>query len=74
MMNLFEYKLVVGKMKVETDSVAIEDFIALKLYSIKMYSFLIHVHDSSEHKKGKGVNKSIVATIILNEYKGVKNV
>ena len=34
-----------------------------------MYSFL--VDDSSEHKKAKGVNKNIVATIGHNDYKDV---
>ena len=34
-----------------------------------MYSYL--VDDNSEHKKAKGVNKNIVATISHNEYKDV---
>ena len=34
-----------------------------------MYLFLIN--DSSEHKKAKGVNKNVVATISHNEYKDV---
>ena len=33
-----------------------------------MYSFLV---DKSEHKKVKGVNKNVVATICHNEYKDV---
>ena len=58
------YKLVVGKMKDETASVAIEEFVGLKP---KMYSYL--VDDNSEHKKTKGVNRNVVATINHNEYK-----
>ena len=34
-----------------------------------MYLFL--VDDSSEHKKAKGVNKNVVATISRNEYKDI---
>ena len=34
-----------------------------------MYSYL--VDDNSEHKKAKGVNEHVVATISHNEYKGV---
>ena len=34
-----------------------------------MYSFL--VDDSSEHKKAKGVNKNVVATINYGKYKDV---
>ena len=55
-------KLVVGKMKDETAGVANEEFIGLKT---KMYSYL--VDDNSKHKKAKGVNRNIVATIIQNE-------
>ena len=58
-------KLVIGKMKDETGGVAIEGFVGLKP---KMYSFLV---GNSEHKKAKGVNKNIVATIGDNEYKDV---
>ena len=50
-------KLVVGKMTDETAVVAIKELVKLKPY---VYSFL--VDDSSEHKKEKGVNKSVVAT------------
>ena len=57
-------KLVFGKMKGETVSVAIEEFVGLTL---KMYSFL--VDDNSEHKKAKGVNRNVVAIISHNEYK-----
>ena len=35
----------------------------------KMYSYL--VDDNSEHKKAKGVNKNIAATISHNEYKDI---
>ena len=59
-------KLVVGKMKDETAGVAIEGFVGLKP---KMYSYF--VDDDSEHKKRKGVNKNVVATISHNEYKDV---
>ena len=59
-------KLVVGKMKDETAGVAIEEFVGLKS---KMYLYL--VDDNSEHKKAKGVNKNVVATISHNKYKDV---
>ena len=59
-------KLAVSKMKDETADVAIEEFFGLKP---KMYSIL--VDDSNEHKKAKGVNKNVVATISHNEYKDV---
>ena len=59
-------KLVIGKMKDNTGAVAIEEFAGLKA---KMYTFL--VGDHSEHKKGKGVNRNVVATISHNEYKGI---
>ena len=58
-------KLVIGKMKDETGSVVIEEFVGLKA---KMYSFL--VDDNSEYEKAKAVNKN-VATISHNEYKDV---
>ena len=51
-------KLVIGKMKDETAGVVIEEFVGLKP---KMYSYL--VDDNSEHKKAKGVNRNVVATI-----------
>ena len=59
-------KLVVGKMKDETASVAIKEFVGLKP---KMYSFFLD--DSREHKKTKGVNKYVVATILRKEYNDV---
>ena len=49
-------KLVIRKMKDETENVAVEECVVLKP---KMYSFLV---DNNEHKKAKGVNKNIVAT------------
>ena len=52
-------------MKHETGGVANEKFAGLKP---KMYSFLV---DNSEHKKPKGVNKNIVATISCNKYRDV---
>ena len=57
-------KLVGDKMKDETAGVAIEEFVEL---NPKMYSHL--VDDNSGHKKAKGVNKNVVATISHNEYK-----
>ena len=51
-------KVVLGKMKDETAGVAIEEFVRSKR---KMYSYLID--DNSEHKKAKGVNRNIVATV-----------
>ena len=53
-------KLVIGKMKDETAGVAIEEFVGLKPYLLD---------DNSEHKKAKGVNRNVVATISHNEYK-----
>ena len=58
-------KLVIGKMKDETEGAAIEEFVRMKP---KMYSFLA---DNSEHKKAKGLNRNVVATISHNEYKDV---
>ena len=49
-------KLYVGKMEDETAGVAIEEFIGLKS---KVYSYL--GDENSEHKKGKSVNKNVVA-------------
>ena len=60
-------KLVVDKMKNETAGVAIEEFFEWKP---KMYSYL--VDGNREHKKTKGINKSIIAIIINhNEYQDV---
>ena len=59
-------KLVIGKMKDETAGAAIEEFVGLKP---KMYLYL--VDDNREHKKGKGVNRNVVARISHNEYKDV---
>ena len=56
-------KLVFGKMKDEIGSVPIEELVRLKP---KMCSFLVC---NSQHKKGKGVNRNVVATISHNEYK-----
>ena len=57
-------EFVVGKMKSETDGVAIE--LGLKP---QMHSFL--VDDNSECKKAKGVNKNVAKKGTHNEYKGV---
>ena len=59
-------KLVIGKINKKATGVAIEEFFGLKP---KMYSYL--VNDNSEHKKGKGVNRNVVATISHSEYKDV---
>ena len=57
-------KLVVGKMKDETVSVAIKEFFGLKS---EMYSFM--EDDSSEQKKALDVNKNVLATVSHNEIK-----
>ena len=44
-------KLIIGKMKDETEGVAIEEFVGLKS---KIYSFLV---DNSEHKKARSMKK-----------------
>ena len=59
-------KLVIGKIKNDTACVVIEEFVRLKL---KMYSLL--VDDNSEHKKAKGLNRNVAATINHNKYKDV---
>ena len=51
-------------MKDDNAGVAIKEFV--QLYP-KMYSFL--VDDNNEHKKAKGVNRNVVATISRNKYK-----
>ena len=53
-------KLVVFKMKNETDGVAIEQLVGLKP---KIYSLLV------DGNSGKGVNKNVVARISHNEHK-----
>ena len=59
-------KLVVSKMKHETDGAIIKNFVKLKL---KMHSFLID--DKSDHKNTKDVNKNVVIAISHVEYKDV---
>ena len=54
----------VGKMKDETTSVAIEEFVGLKP---KMYLVI----NNSEHEKAKSMNRNVVVTISHNEYKDV---
>ena len=54
-------KLVVGKMKDETGSVAIKEFFKLKP---KMYSF--SVDNNSEHEKAEDVNKNVDEKIIVD--------
>ena len=56
--------LVIGKMKDETAEVVIEEFVTLKP---KMYSYL----HNSKHKKAKGVNRNVLATISHSKYKDV---
>ena len=51
-------KLVIWKIKDETGGTVIEEFVGLKP---KIYSFLV---GNSQHKKAKGVNRNVVATII----------
>ena len=51
-------KLVIGKMKDETDGVAIEEFVGLKP---KMHSFLVDVN--REHQKAKRVNRNVKMNI-----------
>ena len=53
-------------MKDETAGLAFEEFVGSKS---RMYSFL--VNDSSEHKKAKGVNKNVAATVRHDQYKDV---
>ena len=53
-------------MKGEKAGIAIEEFVGLKP---KMYLYL--VNDNTEHKKAKGVNRNIVATISNNQHKDV---
>ena len=59
-------KLVVGKIKDKTAGVVMEEFVGLKP---KIYLYL--VDDNSEHKKAKGINKNVVATISHDKYKDV---
>ena len=59
-------KLVVSKMKYETDGVIIKNFVKLKP---KMHSFLID--DRSDHTNTKDVNKNVVIAISHVEYKDV---
>ena len=56
--------IVVGKMKDETAGVAIEKIVGL---NPKIYSYL--VDDNSEHKKEKGVNRNVVATVVITNIK-----
>ena len=51
-------------MKDERAGAAIEEFVGLKS---KMYSYL--VDDNREHRKAKGMNRNIVATVSHDEYK-----
>ena len=53
-------------MKDETGGVTIEEFVGLKP---RRYWFL--VDDRNEHRKSKGVNKNMVASISHGEYKDV---
>ena len=56
----------VGKIEDETVGAATEEFVGLKQ---KMYLYL--VDGNSKHKKVKGLNKKVVATISHNEYRDV---
>ena len=53
-------------MEDETADVVIEEFVRSKP---RMYSYLVSY--TSEHKKGKSVNRSVVATVSHNKYKDV---
>ena len=55
---MIQKDLVVDKMKDESGGAANEEFVEL---NPKIYSYLVNY--SSEHKKAKGVNKNVVATI-----------
>ena len=52
-------------MKDETGGVVIQKYAGFKP---KMYSFLV---DNNKHRKAKGVNTNVVATISHNEYEDV---
>ena len=54
-------------MKDETAGVAIEGFVGLKP---NMYLFCM-ADNNSKHKKEKGLNKNVVATVSHDEYKDV---
>ena len=56
----------IGKKTAETRSVAIEEFVG---FNSKIYSFL--VEKDNKHKKAKGVDRNVVATISHNEYKDI---
>ena len=55
-------RVLVGKMKDEITGVAVKEMFRLKP---EMYSF--SVEDSIEHRKAKGINKNVVATISHDE-------
>ena len=55
-------RVLVGKMKDEITGVAVKEMFRLKS---EMYSF--SVEDSIEHRKAKGINKNVVATISHDE-------
>ena len=59
-------KLVIGKIKDEIASVAIDELVKSKT---KIYLFLVDYN--SEHKKAKGVNRNVVEKLAGNEYKDV---
>ena len=59
-------KITIEKMKDETGSAAIEDFVRSKP---KMYSIL--VEDNSEYKKAKGLKWNVASTISHKKYKDV---
>ena len=59
-------KVVIGKKTVKTRSVVIEEFVG---FNPNMYSFL--VDNNSKHKKAKGVDRNVVATISDNEYEDI---
>ena len=54
--------LFIDKTKDEIEGAVTEEFVGLKP---KLYSFLVR---NGGHKKAKGMNRNVVATVIHNEY------
>ena len=62
----------VSKMKDETAGVAIKEFAGLSDLTYQRICQICYIcWIDSGHKKAKGVNKKVVATISHNEYRGV---
>ena len=58
-------KLVIGKTKDETEGVAIQEFVGLKLKIHSSLKTIVNI------KKNKSVNKNVTATISHIEYKNI---